>query len=55
MPIERKDAERLARDLIKEIASEWDESLFTTCYEENGNYIFVFTLVPAIYNKLAAV
>jgi len=46
MPIERKDAEKLAHDLIREIASEWEETLFTTCFEENGNYIFVFTLVP---------
>jgi hypothetical protein len=46
MPIERKDAENLARDLIREIASEWEQTLFTTCYEENGNYIFLFTIVP---------
>jgi len=46
IPIERNDAERLARDLIKEIASEWETNLFTTCYEENGEYIFLFTLVP---------
>lgn len=46
MPIERNDAEQLARDLIKEIASDWETNLFTTCYEENGEYIFLFTLVP---------
>lgn len=46
MPIDRKEAERLARDLIAQVASEWEMTPLTHCIEENGAHIFVFTLAP---------
>ena len=48
MTIDRKDAESLARELIKEIASEWIDSPSTVCVkDQHGAYIFVFPLPPA--------
>jgi hypothetical protein len=46
MKIDRKDAERIAKDLIREIASEWADTLVSRCVEENGSYVFEFTLEP---------
>jgi hypothetical protein len=42
-----KDAESIARELLAEIASEWIDTPTTRCVEEDGSYIFVFTLPPA--------
>ncbi len=44
MTIDRKDAENLARELIKEIASEWEDTPNNKCVLENGSYVFILTL-----------
>lgn len=47
MKIDEKDAERLARDLIGEIAAEWENKPDAYHVEKDGEHIFVFTLQPA--------
>lgn len=46
MTIEGKEAERIAKDLIGEIASEWVDTPAARCVEENGSHTFVYTLLP---------
>src|SRR6266567_4332987 len=46
MTLDRKDATRIAKELIREIASCWKENPNSRCIEENGAYIFTFVLQP---------
>jgi hypothetical protein len=48
MTIDHKDAERIARELIAEIASGWKKTSNCRCKKEKGSYNFIFTLPPAI-------
>jgi hypothetical protein len=53
MTIDGKDAERIAKDLIREIASEWVNTPTARCIEENGTHIFEFTLQPGTVIRYA--
>jgi len=53
MIIDGKGAERIAKDLIREIASEWVNTPITRCVEENGSYIFECTLEPGLVIRYA--
>lgn len=46
MNIDNKDAERLAKDLISEIAPDWGETPTVRVIKENDSYIFEYTLQP---------
>jgi hypothetical protein len=47
MTIDGKEAERIARDLIHEIASEWKDTPSTRCVEESDSFVFEFTVQPS--------
>jgi hypothetical protein len=47
MTIDGKEAERIAKDLIREIASEWKDTPSARCTEEDGFYVFEFTVQPS--------
>lgn len=47
MPLDYKDAERIARDLIAEIASEWVDTPSAHCVQENDSYVFILNLQPS--------
>ncbi len=50
MDIDDKDAEQIAKDLISELAPDWEETPIVRIIKENDSYIFEFTLQPrAIY------
>jgi hypothetical protein len=44
MPLDYKDAEGTARELIAKIASEWKDTPNNRCVLENGSYVFILTL-----------
>jgi hypothetical protein len=46
MTIDGKEAERIAKDLIGEIASEWTDAPNARCVDEDGEHIFIYTLPP---------
>jgi hypothetical protein len=46
MTIDDKDAERIARELIAEIASEWIDTPGARLLQQDGSYIFEFILAP---------
>ena len=45
--LEYKEAERIGRELLSKIASEWKDTERNRCVLENGSYIFVLTLKPS--------
>jgi hypothetical protein len=47
MSIDRNDAERIASDLVAEIAAEWTDTPTARCIQETNSFIFEFTLAPA--------
>lgn len=47
MYLDHKEAERIARELLAKIASEWKDTERNRCVTENGSYIFVLTLEPS--------
>lgn len=46
MILDGKDAERIAKDVIQEIASEWIDTPISRCIKENDSYIFEYTVAP---------
>src|ERR1051325_2028562 len=44
--VDQTDAERIARELLSKIASQWTNTERNKCRLENGSYIFVLTLEP---------
>lgn len=55
MNIDDKDAERLAKELIGEIAPDWAETPTVRVIKENGSYIFEYTLQPSKVVRYARV
>jgi hypothetical protein len=53
--VDDKDAERIAKDLISEIASEWIDTPAICCLQENDSYIFEFVLQPSEVIRYARV
>lgn len=48
MSLDREDAERIARELIAEIGSKWEDTSRIVCVKDQHDaYIFVFALPPA--------
>lgn len=47
MYLDHKEAERIARELLAKIASEWKDTERNRSVLENGSYIFVLTLEPS--------
>lgn len=44
MPLDYKDAERIARELIAKIASDWKDTPRNRCVLENDSHVFILTL-----------
>ncbi len=52
MPIDRAQAQRIALDLIAEIASEWKTTDASRCVKRGGYYLFEFVIEPTRYTRL---
>jgi hypothetical protein len=56
MPLDAdyQDAQRIARELITEIASEWADTPNARCVKGPHRHVFEFTLKPSRYSRLTA-
>jgi len=51
---DRYNAQRVARELITEIASEWQDTPVSRCVKESHRHVFEFTLKPSLYSRFTA-